>query len=146
MAPITVNPSRTTLSPPNITDPSILHVHDTIAQIKVAASRLLELRSRQGDLSDVEAQRLSTDQKKLTILKIMLRGFNREMYLQNRSVKTATSEAKAQVDNLYLNLQNLKYEQQHLRTEIQDCRNYVYVPSYFLVILIVERCILIWIW
>jgi THO complex subunit 5 len=128
MAPITINPSQSTLPPPNITDLSILHVLDTIAQIKVVANRLLQLRSRQVDLSDDEARQLSTDQKKLTILKIMLRGFNREMYLQNRSVKTATSEAKAQVDNLYLNLQNLKYEQQHLRTEIQDCRNYVYVP------------------
>lgn len=146
MAPITINPSQSTLSPPNITDPSILHVRDTIAQIKVVANRLLQLQSRQDDLSDDEARQLSTDQKKLTILKIMLRGFNREMYLQNRSVKTATSEAKAQVDNLYLNLQNLKYEQQHLRTEIQDCRNYVYVLSYYLVIFIVEHCILIWIW
>jgi THO complex subunit 5 len=146
MAPITINPSQSILSPPNITDPSILHVRDTVAQIKVVANRLLQLQSRQDDLSDDEARQLSTDQKKLTILKIMLRGFNREMYLQNRSVKTATSEAKAQVDNLYLNLQNLKYEQQHLRTEIQDCRNYVYVLSYYLVILIVEHCILIWIW
>ena len=126
MAPITISPSQTTLPPPNLTDPSILHVRDTIAKIKLVSSRLLDLQSRQ-DLSEDESRQLSTDQKKLTNLKIMLRGFNREMYLQNRSVKTSTAEAKAQVDNLYLSLQNLKYEQQHLRTEIQDCRNYAYV-------------------
>jgi len=123
MAPITLPPFQTTLPPPALTDPSILCVHDTINQIKLVASRFLDLRSR-PELSEDESRQLSIDQKKLTTLKIMLRGFNREMYLENRSVKASTSEAKAQVDNLYLNLQNLKYEQQHLRSEIQDCKNY----------------------
>src|SRR5438046_10252541 len=125
MAPITVTPPQTTFPPPILTDPSILHVRDTINQIKLVANRYLDLRSR-PDFSEDESRQLSIDQKKLTNLKIMLRGFNREMYLENRSVKASTSEAKAQVDNLYLNLQNLKYEQQHLRSEIQDCRNYAY--------------------
>ena len=128
MAPITINPLQTPLPPPTLTDPSIIHVRDTVNQIKVIAARVLALQS-QPDLSDDEQLQLQTDQKKLTNLKIMLRGFNREMYLQNRAVKQATSEAKAQVDNLYLGLQNLKYEQQHLRSEIQDCRNYVYVSQ-----------------
>jgi hypothetical protein len=115
----------TVLVAPTITDPSILHVRDTINQITLVANRILELRSRRG-LTDAESRQFETDAKKLTNLKIMLRGFNREMYLQNRAVKASTSEAKAQVDNLYLTLQNLKYEQQHLRSEIQDCKNYVY--------------------
>jgi hypothetical protein len=127
MAPITINPLQTPLPPPTLTDPSIIHVRDTVNQIKLVAARVLALQSSQRDLSDDEQLQLQTDQKKLTNLKIMLRGFNRDMYLQNRAVKQATSEAKAQVDNLYLTLQNLKYEQQHLRSEIQDCRNYVYV-------------------
>ena len=125
MAPITLNLTQTALPPPDITDPSIINVRDTVSQIKYISNRVLELRFR-GDLTDVESQQFQLDQKKLTNLKIMLRGFNREMYLQNRSVKASTSEAKAQVDNLYLTLQNLKYEQQHLRSEIQDCRNYLY--------------------
>jgi THO complex subunit 5 len=125
MAPISINSSQATLPPPTLKDPSIIRVRDAIARIRVVANRLIELRSH-SDLSDDELRQLSTDQKKLTNLKIMLRGLNREMYLQNRAVKSSTSEAKAQVDNLYLNLQNLKYEQQHLRTEIQDCRNYAY--------------------
>lgn len=128
MAPISINPSQTALPPPTLTDPSILHVRDTINQIKIVAARVISIQSR-PDLSDDEQLQLQTDQKKLTNLKIMLRGFNREMYLQNRAVKQATSEAKAQVDHLYLALQNLKYEQQHLRSEIQDCRNYAYAPQ-----------------
>jgi THO complex subunit 5 len=128
MAPITLS-AQTTLHPPNLTDPSILRVRDTVHQIKVLTDRIVHLQSQSQSSEDEEIQvQLATDQKKLANLKIMLRGFNREMYLENRSVKTATSEAKAQVDNLYLTLQNLKYEQQHLRSEIQDCRNYVY-PS-----------------
>jgi len=125
MAPSTIPPPQTTLASPNITEPSIIRVRNTITQIKLVANRILELRSH-AQLADDESRQLETDQKKLTNLKIMLRGFNREMYLQNRAVKTSTSEAKAEVDNLYLNLQNLKYEQQHLRSEIQDCKNYAY--------------------
>jgi THO complex subunit 5 len=124
MSPIIINLADTSLPPPPLTDPSILHVQDTISQIKLVANRLLRLRD-QEDVSEEEAQQFSVDQRKLTNLKIMLRGFNREMYLQNRAVKTATSETKAEFDKMYLNLQNLTYEQQHLRSEIQDCRNYV---------------------
>jgi THO complex subunit 5 len=125
MAPLANNPSQASLALPPLTDPSILRVQETVNQIKLIANRFLELKARL-DLSEQDQQQLSIDQRKLLSLKIMLRGFNREMYLENRAVKTSTSEAKAEVDNLYLNLQNLKYEQQHLRSEIQDCRNYVY--------------------
>jgi len=128
MAPITVPPSQTALSQPTLEAASITRVRDTIHQIKLQTSRILALRS-QPQLSDQESQYLAIEQKKLTTLKIMLRGFNREMYLENRAVKAKSSEAKAEVDNLYLNLQNLKYEQQHLRSEIQDCRNYVYAAA-----------------
>jgi hypothetical protein len=125
MAPITAPPSQTALSQPTLEAASITRVRDTIHQIKLQTSRILALRLK-PQLSDDESQYLAIEQKKLTTLKIMLRGFNREMFLENRAVKAKSSEAKAEVDNLYLNLQNLKYEQQHLRSEIQDCRNYVY--------------------
>jgi THO complex subunit 5 len=127
MAPISAFSAQTTLHPPTLTDPSILRVRDNVHQIKLLTSRIVHLRSQPHASEDDEIQQqITIDQKKLANLKIMLRGFNREMYLENRGVKTATSEAKSQVDDLYLNLQNLKYEQQHLRSEIQDCRNYQY--------------------
>ena len=133
MAPITISPSQTALSHPELGAASIIRVRDTINQVRLLTSRILALRL-QPQLSEDESRQLAIDQKKLTNLKIMLRGFNREMYLENRAVKAKTSEAKAEVDNLYLNLQNLKYEQQHLRSEIQDCRNYVYST----------RCYVLW--
>src|SRR5579859_3169654 len=125
MAPITLPPSQTALSHPELKDESIIRVRDTINQIKLLTNRILALRV-QPQLSEDQSRQLATDQRKLTNLKILLRGFNREMFLENRVVKAKTSESKAEVDNLYLNLQNLKYEQQHLRSEIHDCRNYVY--------------------
>lgn len=143
MAPITIPPFQTALSHPELKDESIIRVRDTINQIKLLTNRILALRL-QSQLSEDESRQLATDQKKLTNLKIMLRGFNREMYLENRAVKAKTSESKADVDNLYLNLQNLKYEQQHLRSEIQDCRNYVYAPRCHITLQAaddLERCI-----
>jgi hypothetical protein len=128
MAPITIASAQTSLSPPVLKDTSVLHVRDTINQIKLLTTRIIELQNR-PDLSEEDSLKLATDQKKLSIQKIILRGFNREMHLQTRSVKNATADAKAQVDTLYLNLQNMKYEQQHLRSEIQDCRNYAYISS-----------------
>jgi predicted glycoside hydrolase/deacetylase ChbG (UPF0249 family) len=124
MASMANSPSQTYLALPPLTDPSILRVHETIDQIKAVANGFLALKANPGT-TERDQQQLSMDQRKLLNLKIMLRGFNREMYLQNRVVKTSTSEAKAEVDNLYLSLQNLKYERQHIRSEIQDCQNYV---------------------
>jgi hypothetical protein len=114
------------LNPPQLIDPSVLRVRDTINQISILATRVISLRGRLEDLSEEENAQLEKDQKKLRNLRVMLRGFNREMYLQNRAIKQATSDAKVEVDNLYIGLQNLKYEQGHLRSEIQDCRNYAY--------------------
>jgi hypothetical protein len=77
-------------------------VQDTVNQITFIANRF-ELKAR-PDLTEQDQQQLSIDQRKLLGLKIMLRSFNREMYLQNRAVKTSMSDAKAEVDNLYSNL------------------------------------------
>jgi Fms-interacting protein/Thoc5 len=118
---------QSSLPLPAITDPSILDVRNTVNQIRLLANQLLILFSK-SSLNDEEATQLANAQRKLQTLKIMLRGFNREVYLQNRAVKQATSESKVEVEGLYLGLQNLKYEQQHLRSEIQDCKNYMYFP------------------
>jgi hypothetical protein len=129
MAPVTIPSMMPTLEVPSLNDPSIVRVRDTVTQIKILSDRIITLRDR-GALSHDEETQLVLHQKKLRNLRIMLRGFNREMYLQNRAAKQATSDAKAEVDNLYVILQNLKYEQGHLQSEIQDCRNYAYRPPF----------------
>jgi Fms-interacting protein/Thoc5 len=129
MAPATTTTTTTTmtmsaLDPPELTDPSILRVRDTVTQIMSLSERMIEMRALEERAHDEEFHLVA---KKLRNLRIMLRGVNRDMYLQNRAVKQATADAKAEVDDLYLHLQNLKYEQGHLSSEIQDCTNYSYV-------------------
>lgn len=46
-----------------------------------------------------------------------------------REAKETTSEVRREVDRLHLQLQNLYYEQRHLRGEINACREFPYVSS-----------------
>ena len=41
-----------------------------------------------------------------------------------RDTKQNTAEAKSEIDSLHLQLQNLFYEQRHLRGEIGACEDY----------------------
>jgi len=77
---------------------------------------------------------LSTQQKKLTAHLAHLRGLNRKAVLGVRSTKQETGEARQEIDALHLQLQNLYYEQRHLRGEIAGCEDYEYV-----------RCLVLWI-
>jgi THO complex subunit 5 len=81
---------------------------------------------------------LSTQQKKLTAHLAHLRGLNRKAVLGVRSTKQETGEARQEIDALHLQLQNLYYEQRHLRGEIAGCEDYEYVAC--LVFLVVIEC------
>lgn len=74
-----------------------------------------------------ESQQHSIKQHKLLNAYIsQLRGLNREAILQVRQAKQATAEARQEVDRLHLQLQNLYYEQRHLRAEITACETFEY--------------------
>jgi hypothetical protein len=49
---------------------------------------------------------------------------NRKAILGVRSTKQETGEARQEIDALHLQLQNLYYEQRHLRGEIAGCEDY----------------------
>ncbi|KAM0721670.1 hypothetical protein Q7P37_002595 [Cladosporium fusiforme] len=70
---------------------------------------------------------LSAQQKKLTAHLAQLRGFNRKAVLSTRSTKQETGEARQEIDALHLQLQNLYYEQRHLRGEIAGCEDYDHI-------------------
>ncbi|KAI9884639.1 MAG: hypothetical protein M1823_003559 [Watsoniomyces obsoletus] len=53
-----------------------------------------------------------------------LRTLNFEAILQVRQSKQATADARQEVDRLYLQLQNLDYQQLYLRMEIAACEAY----------------------
>ncbi|KAI9796021.1 MAG: hypothetical protein M1833_006529 [Piccolia ochrophora] len=69
---------------------------------------------------------LSRQHKLLFSYLAQLRGLSRDATLRVRQTKQATAEARQEVDRLHLQLQNLYYEQRHLRGEISSCEAYEY--------------------
>lgn len=67
---------------------------------------------------------VSREQKALHSHLGQLRGLNRNAILQVRNTKQETSEARQEIDRLHLQLQNLYYEERHLKGEIATCENY----------------------
>ncbi len=53
-----------------------------------------------------------------------LRELNRNAVLKVRNTKQTTAEARQEIDTLHLQLQNLYYEERHLRGEIAACDSY----------------------
>ena len=79
----------------------------------------------QGEEIPIEAQyELSKQQKILYSHLSQLRGLNRNALIKVRSTKQRTAEARQEIDRLHLQLQNLYYEERHLRGEITACESY----------------------
>ncbi|KAI9805604.1 MAG: hypothetical protein M1826_004764 [Phylliscum demangeonii] len=53
-----------------------------------------------------------------------LRGLSRDAIVRVRDAKQTTADARQEVDELHLHLQNLYYEQRHLRQAITACEGY----------------------
>ena len=53
-----------------------------------------------------------------------LKAHNRAANAQTRSHKQATADARTQMDQAHLALQNLLYEKRHLEREIDKCRQF----------------------
>ena len=67
---------------------------------------------------------LSRHQKLLNANLARLRRQHRASVFNARDTKQNTAEAKSEIDSLHLQLQNLFYEQRHLRGEIGACEDY----------------------
>ena len=125
-----------TQSTPLVTSPSlqsVLAAADLARNQSLAILDLLDAHhasSTDSDATDPTAHQLalSAQQKKLTAHLAHLRGLNRKAVLGVRSTKQETGEARQEIDALHLQLQNLYYEQRHLRGEIAGCEDYEYVP------------------
>ncbi len=70
----------------------------------------------------------SKRQKLLYSYLSILRGLNRDAILKVRGTKQTTAEARQEIDRLHLQLQNLYYEERHLRGEIAACESYEFEP------------------
>ena len=67
---------------------------------------------------------LSKQQKLLNSYISQLRELNRNAITKVRNTKQTTAEARQEIDRLHLQLQNLYYEERHLRGEIAACESY----------------------
>lgn len=116
-----------------ITDPLLKNVLHMAAATREQALTLLDLVDKHAldtertasspTLSEIQLQ-VSKQQKLLYAQIAQLRGLHREATLGARETKALTAEARQEVDRLHLQLQNLYYEQRHLRGEISACASY----------------------
>lgn len=116
-----------------VSDPSLQSVLTAASQARTQSLAILDFLSdthHQNTTSpsqqDQETQQLalSTHQKLLTTHLAHLRNLNRRAVLSVRATKHETGEARQEIDALHLQLQNLYYEQRHLRGEIAGCEGY----------------------
>ena len=112
-----------------VTDPFLQSVLETSTVTRQQCMTLLSLVEAHPTSTDTSLPndiqlRLSKQQKVLFSYLAQLRGFNRDAILGVRQTKQATAEARHEIDRLHLQLQNLYYEQRHLRGEIHACESY----------------------
>lgn len=112
---------------PLVTDPSLQSVLAAADLARTQSLAILDLLdAHHAADSDPTSQQLalSAQQRKLETHLAQLRGLNRRAVLGVRSTKQETGEARQEIDALHLQLQNLYYEQRHLRGEITGCEEY----------------------
>lgn len=122
---------------PLVTDPSLQAVLAAAEEARTQSLAILDTldayhastEHSHKDKTALETE-LTTQQKKLTTNLAKLRGLNRKAVLGVRSTKAETGEARQEIDALHLQLQNLYYEQRHLRGEIEACADYEYEMKY----------------
>lgn len=112
-----------------VTDPVLRSVLQSAARAREQSLAIIDLLDSFGapaageDVSSSQTS-LSRQQKLLTTHLAQLRSLNRKAVLGVRDTKSSTAEARTEIDNLHLQLQNLYYEQRHLHGEIAACQDY----------------------
>jgi THO complex subunit 5 len=114
-----------------VTDPQLLSVLAAANASRLACLSILDLIESNLDSSDTKSleNQLAEQRKALNAHLSKVRGLNRTAILNVRTTKAETAQARGEVDTLHLQLQNLKYEQSHLRRQIALCENFEYVQS-----------------
>ncbi|KAL9099618.1 MAG: hypothetical protein Q9163_004907 [Psora crenata] len=112
-----------------VTDKYLRSVLETSTHTREQCMNLMDLAGANavGESQDLplEAQlELSKQEKMLHSYLAQLRGLNRNAILKVRNTKQSTAEARQEIDRLHLQLQNLYYEERHLRGEIAACESY----------------------
>lgn len=115
-----------------VTDPYLQSVLDISTNTRQQCMNLIDLAeanaiaASQTQSLEVQLER-SKQQKLLYSYVAQLRGLNRNAIIKVRDTKQTTAEARQEIDRLHLQLQNLYYEERHLRGEIMACDSYEYI-------------------
>lgn len=112
-----------------VADPFLQSVLETSTRSREQCINLLDLADAsafpENESLAIEIQlELSKQQKLMFAYLAQLRGLNRNAVLAVRNTKQNTAEARSEIDRLHLQLQNLYYEQRHLKGEISACASY----------------------
>ena len=125
MAPETVQP---------ITEDHLQECLRVLRETREICLQVIQLdRERQHSSSSTSSDTLpplperQKSQKALWASLAHLKAQHRNAYMSMRQTKQVTAEAKQEQDRLHLQLQNLYYEQRHLRSEIDACLEFPYV-------------------
>jgi THO complex subunit 5 len=116
-----------TTTEPHINDPVLLSVLSAASTARAQSLELLDIIAANSRNSSQETEDAVADSsRKLTARLAQLRGLNRKAIVGVRNTKQETTEARQEIDALHLVLQNLYYEQRHLRGEIRGCEGFEY--------------------
>ena len=112
-----------------VTDPYLQSVLDTSTRTRQQCTSLADLaeakaiKASKKPSFEVQAE-LSKQQGILESCLSELRTAHRNATDQVRNTKQTTTDARQEIDRLHLQLQNLYYEERHLRGEIAACESY----------------------
>lgn len=114
-----------------VTDPSLCECLAVGERTRLLCHQILSTIEGNAVTELSEADRIirSRTNKLLNALMTQLKGLHRTAIMSAREAKETTSEVRREVDRLHLQLQNLYYEQRHLRGEINACREFPCVPN-----------------
>lgn len=104
----------------HITDSNLLSVLTAASTARQQCLEMLDLLALHTSTED----ETSISARKIEARIAMLRGLNRRAIMEVRQTKAETTEARQEIDALHLGLQNLYYEQRHLRGEIGACEGF----------------------
>lgn len=110
-----------------LTNPALKECLEVAERTRALCHEILTLVESNGghdQLPEPVALEKARKQKQLNTLTAHLKNLHRNVILQAREAKEQTTEARREVDRLHLQLQNLYYEQRHLRGEVNACRDY----------------------
>jgi THO complex subunit 5 len=114
-----------------ITDPSLKECLLLSDDTRMLCSKILDkiAEGAEADESPSGKAERSRDLKRLLALMAQLKTVHRMNVMNARDSKQDSVVARQEVDRLHLQLQNLYYEQRHLRGEIAACRDFPSVTS-----------------